>query len=301
MRYALLPLVALALLLAAPTEAQPAPSVPAAIPATQPYLRYVATPVGREHLDTAVVAFHRGPVTVELIAAVHVADRAYYQTLQKRLNRYQKLLFELVAEDGQTVVRSGVQSDSGLSGVQLWMRDKLQLSFQLEEIDYRRPNFVHADLGPDALMAHLRSHWLDTLGMLLRWMIRDMSRTVNADGTMHLGGLELLAGDVSDSTLLLKRMLAHELAELGDLTGAGTGSDALIGRRNEAALAVLDAEVAKGVKRLGIFYGGAHMPDMERRLLARGFVRGPVSGRGGRTGGVDWLVAWDLRARPQRR
>ena len=263
-----------------------------AVSAPEPYLRYQATPPGHDRLESAVVQFRRGPVTVDLVAAVHVADKGYYRTLQKRLNAYQKLLFELVADDGQRVVRSGVRTDSSLSGVQLWMRDKLALSFQLEEIDYRRPNFVHADLGPDALAAHLRSHWVDTLGMLLRWMIRDMSRTLNADGSANLGGLEhVVGGQTGDAHLLLKRMLAHELAELGDLTGGGQGADALIARRNEAALAVLRAELGKGVKRVGIFYGGAHMPDLERKLVALGFARTTTT----------WLTAWDLRDRTQPR
>ncbi len=41
-------------------------------------------------------------------------------------------------------------------------------------------------------------------------------------------------------------------------------------------------------QRIAIFYGAAHMPDMEERLLAMGFTKT----------GERWLRAWDLRKRP---
>ena len=252
-----------------------------------PYIRYIAAATGKDHLDTAIAHFKHGAVQVDLVAAIHIADVHYYKQLQRKLDAYPRLLFELVAADGQQFARTGVHSESGLSGVQLWLRDKLGLSFQLQEIDYKRTNFVHADLSPDELMTHLKSHWVDTLGMLLRWMLSDAARSTNADGSIRFGGLELFGALApgADRNLAIKRMLARELSEMGDLTGANAASDALIARRNEAAIATLQAQLATGVKKLGIFYGGAHMPDMQRRLEALGFART----------GTDWLVAWDMR------
>lgn len=251
------------------------------------FIRYVDKPAGQAHLDTALSHFRRGNVQVDLIAAIHIADERYYRALQRRLDKYPRLLFELVAADGQQYARTGVRTSSGLSGVQLWLRDKLQLSFQLEAIDYRRSNFVHADLGPEELVAHLKSHWTETLGMFLRWMLADAARSTNADGSIRFGGLELFGAmkPGGDRHLALKQLLARELAEMGDLTLANAGSDALIARRNEAAIATLQRELANGTKRAGIFYGGAHMPDMQRRLQSLGFTRS----------GVEWLIAWDMR------
>jgi hypothetical protein len=276
--FAFLPLPALASPVAGPHPSSPPPL---------PFIRYVDKPANQPHLDTAIAHFKRGAVQVDLVAAIHIADVRYYQQLQKKLDAYPKLLFELVAADGQQFARTGVRTDSGVSGVQLWLRDKLGLSFQLQEIDYKRANFVHADLSPDELVAHLKSHWVDTLGMLLRWMLSDAARSTNADGSIRFGGLELFGAfqPGMNRNLLVKRMLARELSEMGDLTGATGASDALIARRNEAALTVLQAQMAAGVKKLGIFYGGAHMPDMQRRLEALGFART----------GTDWLVAWELR------
>ncbi len=278
----LLIVLVLPLLVAAdPTSAHAASVQP------EPYIRFVAEPADKQQLSTAIGHFQRGNVQVDLVAAIHIADAAYYRALQSRLDRYPKLLFELVAADGQQFARTGVRSTSGLSTLQTWLRDKLRLTFQLEEIDYKRANFVHADLGPNELIAHMKGHWADTLGMLLRWMLTDAARSTNADGSIRFGGLALFTALTpgADRNLAIKTVLARELAEMGDLTQATAGTDALIARRNEAAIATLQTQIQSGAKRLGIFYGGAHMPDLQRRLEALGFHRT----------GTEWLVAWDLR------
>jgi hypothetical protein len=52
---------------------------------------------------------------------------------------------------------------------------------------------------------------------------------------------------------------------------------------------VLQKELVGGKKKIAIFYGAAHMPDFERRL---------VEDFGMRRQGEEWLTAWDLRPRP---
>ena len=55
-----------------------------------------------------------------------------------------------------------------------------------------------------------------------------------------------------------------------DALGGENGS-ALIQARNERAMAVFDKQRSEGRRRIGIFYGAAHMPDFENRLRQRGF------------------------------
>ena len=62
----------------------------------------------------------------------------------------------------------------------------------------------------------------------------------------------------------------------------------LIDDRNQAAMRVLGKELAKGKKKLGIFYGAAHMPYFEKRLRDE-YDLVPVS--------THWLRAWDLELR----
>ena len=63
----------------------------------------------------------------------------------------------------------------------------------------------------------------------------------------------------------MKRLLAEQLSDAGELEqGFGpTMNRILIRDRNEAAVAVLQKEIAKGRKRIAIFYGAAHMPDFD--------------------------------------
>jgi hypothetical protein len=60
----------------------------------------------------------------------------------------------------------------------------------------------------------------------------------------------------------------------------------LVQDRNAAAMKVFQKELAKGRKKIAIFYGAAHMPDFQRRLTSD-FALKPSE--------TTWLTAWDLR------
>jgi hypothetical protein len=55
--------------------------------------------------------------------------------------------------------------------------------------------------------------------------------------------------------------------------------------RNDACIEVLQQQIAAGKKRIAIFYGSAHMPDFERRLL---------DNFGMQRHSIRWFDAWDL-------
>lgn len=71
------------------------------------------------------------------------------------------------------------------------------------------------------------------------------------------------------------------------LSAGGKGSTLLEGR-NEKCLEVLQREIAAGRKKIGIYYGAAHFPHMEGRL---------VNDLGFRKVGHEWLEAWDCKKR----
>jgi hypothetical protein len=66
----------------------------------------------------------------------------------------------------------------------------------------------------------------------------------------------------------------------------GSGS-VILAERNKVVLRVLKKVLDEGTrKKIGIFYGGGHMPDLERRLIRElGFRRVRH----------EWLLAWDIR------
>lgn len=251
------------------------------------FLRYVGAPEGAERLDTAVVRYQRGGQRVDLIAAVHVADRAYYRALQRLFSRYDRLLFELV-KPADMDARDLAPAEGGVSGLQRLVKDWLDLEFQLDDLDYRPANFVHADLASEKVGRALREHAGDLLRSLLVYSVADAARLHNRDGTLRLGGVALaMAMASSDRPRALKKVLGRELAEVdfgsSEFGGLGFGS-VLIADRNAAAIRVLERELGKQHKKLAIFYGAAHLPEMEQRLLRLGFAR--VS--------QAWLTAWRI-------
>lgn len=60
----------------------------------------------------------------------------------------------------------------------------------------------------------------------------------------------------------------------------------IIGERNKAALEELKKAISRGEKRIAIFYGAGHMPDLGRKLR-RDFSMVPTD--------VDWVTAWSIR------
>lgn len=256
-------------------------------------MRFVHDP-GHEALQTAIVTL-KGPkgATVDLVAAVHVGDAAYYRALEQRFGAYQKVLYELVKPEEMDIADlrpgQGGQKQSGVSTVQRWIQDVLHLEFQLDRIDYRRPTFVHADIATQRMARHLRENAGGIAAIVVRWSLLDATRLTYPDGSWRLGSFDLMRAWLSpDRPRAMKRFVARELTEFGgdmaDLGSVGPGS-ILIAERNAVAVQVLQKVLKQGSKRVAIFYGAAHMPDMARRVEALGFHRT----------GVEWLTAWDLR------
>jgi hypothetical protein len=171
----------------------------------------------------------------------------------------------------------------------------LDLELQTERIDYTRKNFVHADLSPAQMGEAIRKRGDDGLTLFFS-IAADLIREQNllemkrreqpAQEDAEIDLLSLLLDP--NGAVKLKRMLAQQLAESASGTGGlgKTLSTILVADRNQAALKVFQAELAKGKKKIGIFYGAAHMPDFDKRLR-EDFGLKRVS--------EQWLTAWDLK------
>ena len=222
---------------------------------------------------------------VDLIAAIHIGDAAYYTELNHRFAGYDSLLYELVAPAEGRVPEHLARRKGILSGTQVGMTKLLGLTFQLDEIDYDRANFVHADLTPDELKKSMAER-NESLYVYF-WRIFFASVDEYAKDPLGLRDLETLSSVLQGrNDWPLKTMLAYEMTDLDamrNLLGADADS-AIIGARNQRAIEVLKARLAAGDRHIGIFYGVAHMPDLEAKLAALGFVRT----------GTTWIDAWQL-------
>jgi hypothetical protein len=223
-------------------------------------------------LQLAVVTYIPGDeglgLSVDLVGAVHIADPAYYAQLNELFESYDVLLYELVAPEGAMVTQRVAKRKGLLSTTQVGLTRLLGLSFQLDEINYDRANFVHADLSPSELKQSMEQRG-ESLYVYF-WRLFYASVDSYAKDPLGWNDMQKLSGALSagqgDS---LKTLIAYEMTDMGqiqDVLGEDSGS-AVIGARNQRVIDVLQREIEAGAKRIGIFYGVAHMPDLEARLL----------------------------------
>ena len=270
------------------------------------------------HLQTAVVRFTKGEASVELVGAVHIADKKYYEALNQRFEGYEALLFEGIGGDqpaaapaaaavGEAPAEEPAEPEvaeeapaeeapveevpapkkpamkkeklDGLHGAYESGAKWLGLAYQMKVIDYRKANFVHADLSMAEFTALQKERGETLLGFVLKSGLKKTDKPVKEPSSLKLL-VSLVRGDKDG----LKRELVHTLGAGDDQVAALAGDNVIIGDRNAKCLEVLDREVLAGKKKLGIFYGAAHFPDMEKRLLADGWTRAEAG----------WLTAWDI-------
>lgn len=127
------------------------------------YMRFKKGDSGE--LQTAVVSYRKKfpwsliqPfLQVDLVSTIHIADKEYFATLQKELESYDCVLYEMVASRESlenrrkpSAVRKLANSNSRgfniIGFIQRQMARVLMLDFQLDCLDYDPDNWYHADL-----------------------------------------------------------------------------------------------------------------------------------------------------------
>lgn len=246
-------------------------------------------------LQTAIAVYRPQPkadkipadLQLDLVGVIHLGEKAYYENLNDLLAKYDVVLYELVAPEGTRVPQGGGQPGHPISFLQRGMSAILGLSYQLSVIDYHRDNFVHADLSPEEFAKRMEERGESLWAMALRSMGYQMAKS--AAGNAKVSDADLLAAMLSKNrNLELKRAFARQLAEdpEGQIQALeGPQGSTLIAGRNERVLEVLQREIAKGHRKIAIFYGAGHMPHFHDRLTEIGL----------QVAKTRWLNAWDLR------
>lgn len=266
-----------------------------------------------EALETSIIRFGDSQkysgATVDLIGAIHLGEESYYDELNRRFRDYDVLLFEAVMPE--EAVRRGLrpggdkgarrrsvtdeqewtEAKVGLQAIgilQLGMKDALGLEFQLTGIDYTGRNFVHADMTQEEFEATMARRG-ESFSQLL---VQEMGKAAikQQDVNPLAQQLDLVVSLLSsDRKYGVRRIAAVELtkANEGEAFAGSDGTSTIITERNKAALKVLQQQLRKGKKNIGIFYGAGHFPDMEERMLNEfGFERQSE----------EWITAWNLKA-----
>jgi hypothetical protein len=306
-------------------------------------------------LQTAIATYRnsRG-VIVDLIGAIHIGDKNYYDVLNAYFEDYDALLYEMVGDpveqyedeaapepqprrkdplpfkklkpktpetspagpgaepelerrlkDIEEYMEKAMPKSNGPSKFEAeaaareklrWlnpmydmMRNTLALEAQIECIDYTRPNFVHADMTARAFAAKQEERGE---GFIQLWMRMVKAQALAPKSNYQDPGLlkvmEILCRP--DSATELKRLMGRMFDTVETVMSGMEGPEGsvIISDRNKVALEVLKIHLALDKKKFGIFYGAAHLPDMEKRLTSMGFTLEKV----------EWLTAWDLPPEP---
>ncbi len=233
-------------------------------------------------LQPALATYEKNGVKVSLIGAVHIADKAYFNDLNKRFKSYDRVLFEMIGGDQLEKLRKqeaeGKKAEeSPLGQVYKMVSGFLALADQKTEIDYTAENFVHADLTMEEYQTLQEERGESLLGFA-------MEAAKNTDMKTQPSTMALMQAVMVGDSKKAKLLLVDALAGGDEAMGGLVAPTVVISDRNEKALKVLDAQIAKGDKNLGIFYGAAHFPAMEKTLLEKGY----------RKTKQEWLTAWTV-------
>ena len=260
------------------------------------FIRFISDGLDRRgELQTAIVSYTNISGTkIDLVSAVHLGDREYYDWLNKYFEGKDIVLYELVANaDDRPLLNAERTGTSPISFLQKALGSFLGLSFQLEQIDYATQNFIHADLNPDQLrkaMEDKDQNLFSTFFALAAAQsisLEDETATTDTYSSFDILSLldALTSGDHRNS---LKYLFAEELGKGGNLqlTPEIENQIPILGDRNEAVIAKLIGVISDpNIKNIAIFYGAAHMPGLERVILGElGFQRSSER----------WLSAWEI-------
>jgi hypothetical protein len=254
----------------------------------------------REGLEVALIHMLH-PDTgrrVDLVGAVHMGDTAYYREVQRLLEAADVVLYELVRPaDGKEPEESEAHP---VRRFQQQLAKWFGFAFQMDAIQYDRPHFVHADMTMEQLSAATAKRAEGGPGEddgeegppgvqdLLGGLGGQIEQMQKAFGAM----LEDPSPKGQRARRNMKRAFGGLLGAMGGKLGSLLGddvSDVLLVQRNEIAVQRL-VELPPEPKSVAIFYGAAHLPDLEQRLVALGYRRA----------GARWLLAWNMREEVER-
>lgn len=255
-------------------------------------------------MDTAIVRYvSTDPslpgLSVDLVGVIHIGEREYYEELNKELEKYDVVLYEMVAPEGTKIEKGEPRSANPISVLQGGMKSILDLELQVDHIDYQKDHFVHADMTPEGFSKSMEERGENMLTMFFRILgqsiaqqakmqARQQSNSRLGRGPRRTNDLDmLLAMFDRNRSHVLKQLMAEQFEDLEGAMNLFNGPDGstIITERNKVALRALQEQIDGGKRKLAVFYGAGHMPDMEKRMLGDLPLRRDSQ---------RWLIAWRL-------
>ena len=254
----------------------------------QPYLRFEEKAKGAA-LEVGVIRMQHKETgaLVDLVGAVHIGDAAYYQQLNKEFKTYEAVLYEMVKPAKLDPAQFKNRPSSSVSMMQIFMQKQLDLAYQLDEVDYTAKNFVHADMTMETFQERQKAKGQNLFSLIEKSIeAQEKAGSENKQQFDFASMFKLLNDEGGPNGM--KLALGRQFHDIESMIGGMEGPDGsvLVAERNITALKVMESEMKKGKKNLGIFYGAAHLPDFDKRLIEDyGFKRTTKT----------WNAAWKIQ------
>lgn len=235
------------------------------------YVRVVRNKEAKKgSLDTAVRKFvGENGVCVDLVGAIHVAEKSYYKELNKLFEDYDVVLYEVVAEEGTRPEPEEDKSPSSVIGfAQFQFANLLGLVHQLEHIDYKKENMVHADLSPKEFAEAMKARNDGFAAWYFREVGFSMARK-NPKASDSDDSKIILAFFKKNRKKALKDALADQFASMDSeqaMKGTSDGTSIITDRNNRVLEKLKEILKDDSKKKIAIFYGAAHLPEFSEKL-----------------------------------
>lgn len=268
-----------------PAPAAPPPAaIPTVVSNPAPYLRVAKPRSNITELQVAVRQFvpraGSQPV-IWLAGASHVGESNYYARLQKLLDAQELVLFEGVSDRATRAAggKAFERKDDEMDSLQNTMAESLGLAFQLNTIDYERPNFRNSDLTIEELAQLIAKEGPAGKPSKTAQEFQKLMEMMQGDsliGALITAGMKLIGSSPKLQAMMklaMIEMLGRFKGDMSQFEGLPPEwqrlIDILVRARNDAVMKDLQVELAKRspAKSIAIFYGAAHMEDFERRLV----------------------------------
>lgn len=162
----------------------------------------------------------------------------------------------------------------------------LDLSLQTGSIDYLSPNFKHADLTNH----QFKTAQKEKGESLWKFIFSDSptdSAKISLRASLQSRAALILAATRKDP-IHLKTKLLRSLAQSESLFSQIQDSNVIVNQRNQHCIEVLDQQIQLGHRFLAIFFGAAHLIEIEQILLQREFTLTDTK----------WIDAWTIPNKP---
>jgi len=244
----------------------------------QTYVRTVQSGSDTFSVQTASRVFRRaGSPEIELVGAMHAAEPAYYRSLQQRLSRADLVLYELVVDEEDAKADELSMQRAEEKSAFSRLSASLGLVSQNRGIDVNKKNFRRCDMTYQQMIASLQQEAQqgNSEGKSAHAAKNEFAKLgrVLSGGSWMMNGVVGLVGMNHSLRERVRFMLVAAWQESDDDPALHPRLQKLILEDRNAFVMSELAQVLRreNHRRIAIFYGAAHLPDMEKRLLRMGY------------------------------